>query len=380
MSEAEERISGIIRAYDAQGRHRTGTEVDRRSADWLAGLVRALGLEPSLEPFPLHRVNPLPSCIELDGHEITGLPLFDGTFTGEAGTQGRLGPLGSTAEIGLTALPPVEHATGPFREARRTGGHRGIVAVTRGGAPGIAALNAPDFATPFGPPVLQVGKEHEPWLEQAAAQGAGARLVVAATREQAEALNVTARIAGSEPGIPALVVMTPRSGWWQCASERGGGLACWIEAMRAVAERGTRRDVIFIASSGHELGHLGIEAFIARRPGLAEGALAWVHLGANIGAAAGGVRLAASDTELQRLALDALDREGASPAAVVAAGTAPNGEARNVHRRGGRYLSLVGSNSLFHLEADRWPGAVDAPAVTRHAAACAGLIVALAQG
>ena len=28
--------------------------------------------------------------------------------------------------------------------------------------------------------------------------------------------------------------MTPRSGWHANASERGGGLVCWLETMRAV--------------------------------------------------------------------------------------------------------------------------------------------------
>ena len=48
--------------------------------------------------------------------------------------------------------------------------------------------------------------------------------------------------------------MTPRSGWYSCASERGGGIACWLELMRTLNGRAPR-DVLFVASSGHELGH-----------------------------------------------------------------------------------------------------------------------------
>ena len=44
------------------------------------------------------------------------------------------------------------------------------------------------------------------------------------------------------------------------ASERGGGLACWLEIMRAVRNGKPARDVLFVASSGHELGHLGLAA------------------------------------------------------------------------------------------------------------------------
>jgi hypothetical protein len=58
---------------------------------------------------------------------------------------------------------------------------------------------------------------------------------------------------------------------------------------------------------------------------------------------------------------------------------APTGETRDVHRGGGRYVTLVGSNPLFHLPDDRWPHAVDANAVTRVAAAAAALVVKLTR-
>jgi hypothetical protein len=37
----EGRVAEILQAYDGQGDHRTGTEVDAASAEWLAGEVRA---------------------------------------------------------------------------------------------------------------------------------------------------------------------------------------------------------------------------------------------------------------------------------------------------------------------------------------------------
>jgi len=32
----EQRVASVIQAYDSQGNHRTGTEVDNASAEWLA--------------------------------------------------------------------------------------------------------------------------------------------------------------------------------------------------------------------------------------------------------------------------------------------------------------------------------------------------------
>ena len=41
----QERLGQIIGEYDAQGVHRTGTDVDIQSAEWLKGRIAALGLE-----------------------------------------------------------------------------------------------------------------------------------------------------------------------------------------------------------------------------------------------------------------------------------------------------------------------------------------------
>ena len=46
--------------------------------------------------------------------------------------------------------------------------------------------------------------------------------------------------------------------------------------------------------------------------------------------------------------------------------------------QGGRYITLVGTNRLFHLPRDRWPHAVDVPAIERVAAAAAAMVRALA--
>src|SRR5882757_10659055 len=77
----QQRIGAVIRAYENQGFHRTGTDVDRMSADWLANEVRQLGLEPAREEFPLSRVDPVGASLVVNDRTIEGLPLFDGTFT-----------------------------------------------------------------------------------------------------------------------------------------------------------------------------------------------------------------------------------------------------------------------------------------------------------
>jgi hypothetical protein len=115
----QNRIGTVIRAYGDQGFHRTGTEVDRISADWLANEVRQIGLEAVLEEFPLSHLDPLHASLEVNGRKIEGLPLFDGGFTDAAGVVGTVGNLNSDAAIGLTEIPPNAAETGPLGDARR---------------------------------------------------------------------------------------------------------------------------------------------------------------------------------------------------------------------------------------------------------------------
>jgi hypothetical protein len=381
-NERLDRVSRVIGVYDGQGVHRAGTDVDNRSAAWLLDQVKQIGIDGSLESFALDRVDPRACYVTADDRRAEGVPLFDGTFTREVGFIGRLGRPGSTAEIALT---DVDQA-GISSEGRgladlRRGPHQAIVVVTGGAQPGLTPMNAAAFSEPYGVPVLQVGSEHREWLEAIAHSGAPLHFVAHATRTRVDAQNVVASVrprAGA-PVLPPIVVMTPRSGWWQCASERGGGLACWLEAMRALAAAGAPRAATFVASSGHELGHLGLESFIHRRSDLVKGAAAWVHLGANIGAAKGRTRLQASDEAIEQMAVAALTGAGAGEQQRVPRGTVPAGEARNIHLGGGRYVSLLGSSPFFHSQADRWPVAVDAPAVSRFAAAVADVVVSLAS-
>jgi hypothetical protein len=226
------------------------------------------------------------------------------------------------------------------------------------------ASNAPEFWAPFGPPVLQVGSEAQTLLTEAAERHASVHLVAAATRTVAESFNVVGRLKGRDESLAPLVVMTPRSGWWHCAGERGGGLACWLEVMRALSEAGSPCDVIFVATSGHELGFYGVTAFLEHRPGFVKDARAWVHFGANIGASQEpDVRVSATHDDLERNTQKALERAGAGPATPVARGTTVGGESQVVARQGGTVVATVGGNALFHLEADRWPEAVDIEAV-----------------
>jgi hypothetical protein len=129
-----------------------------------------------------------------------------------------------------------------------------------------------------------------------------------------------------------------------------------MESIRAVSAAKAARPAIFIASSGHELGHYGLDAFLKEHQTLIKDAAAWIHLGANIGAAGGQMRLQASDDEIEGRMVRALDEASATVRQRVPRGTVPAGEARNIHVGGGR-RALLGA--AVSTRQDRWPAAVD---------------------
>jgi hypothetical protein len=382
FDDAQQRAARWLAAWDGQGIHRTATAGDEAGAEWLAREAAALGAAVTIEEFALDRLDPVAAFLEIGGERIDGVPVFDAPATDAAGIAGRLGPVGGDAEIVVAELSPRAVYGGEYERLRRPGGHRGFVILCAGERPGMGLLNAEHFREPYGAPAVHVATEARAMVLAAAGAGAPARLIAHSRRAPARARNVVVTLAGSGGAGSPVVVMTPRSSWWQSTAERGGGIVAWLETLCALLDAPPARPVIFTANTGHELDHLGLDDFVARRPGddrpVRQGGASWVHYGANLGAAGGTLSVVSPDDDLRALAAAELGHAGqpheAAPKTFV-----PSGETRDIHRAGGRYLTLVGTNKLFHLPQDRWPDAVDIDAVTRIAAAAARIVLTLTR-
>jgi hypothetical protein len=379
------RATTWLKAWDSHGNHRTATPGDEQGAEWLAAEARAIGAEVAFERFALDRVDVDAAFLEVEGERIPGEKMFDAPDTPD-GRVMALATVGaglddpSQADVHVLELPPKAVYGPDFTRFRRETRSKAVVVVTKGAAPGLALLNAEAFTAPFGPPILLVSSTVGPRLIAAVRAGAAMRVVVRSRRVRAEARNVVVSLAGRERGRPPLVVMTPRSSWWQSTAERGGGLVCWLEALRALKASPPGRDVVFTANSGHELGHIGLDDFIARRPGWDRpGGASWVHYGANIGAAQGELHIMSNADDLRGLFQGALSAAGFPANRLAEKDFVPNGETRDIHRAGGHYLTLMGTNRLFHLPQDRFPDAVSVEAIARIAAGSAASVVALSR-
>ena len=379
--DAEARAAEWLAAWDAQGIHRTATAGDQADADWLMRETVRLGINSAFEEFALDRLDPVAAYLEIDGVRIPGVPVFDAPATAPGGVVGPLGPVDGEAAIAFAELSPGIAYTPDYERLRREAKHLGLAIVCTGAQPGLGLLNAERFPEPYGAPAIHVSSEAREMVLAAAARGALARLVADSRRTPARARNLVLTLPGRDRKRAPLVVMTPRSSWWQSTAERGGGIVCWLEALRALLAAPPACDVVFTANSGHELGHLGLDALVAGRAGwerpVAEGGAVWVHFGANLGAVGGELLVQSAAGELAALAAAELTHAGRAPDRIMPRTLVPSGETRDIHRAGGRYLTLVGSNPLFHLPQDRWPHAVDADVVARIATAVSRLVVRL---
>jgi hypothetical protein len=380
QDERAERVRAVIAEYDQQGEHRTGTAVDDVSARWAVRALAGAGLTARVEPFAFQRFVQRRAVVMLGGLR-NGLAAFDGGITGSGGVVGRLGPLGGAAEIGVVLIAPSPRpdALAELERLRRARHHRAIVVLPEQGAQhgDLALLNADHADAPDETPVVQLAGSNTWPLLEGARTGATARVIVEAERTPATGLNVVARRPGADATLAPLIVMTPRSGWFACASERGGGLAALFEIARALELEPPARDVHLVLTSGHELGFLGLRAWLAQHAALGERAAAWLHLGANFAAAGGDVLVQSSDAGLEALARSAFAAAGRVPARFVQPGTAPLGEAREIATH--PYVSILGTNPRFHAPDDRWPDAVDLPKTLSLCAALAALAAQLAR-
>jgi len=357
-----------IRAYEAMGWHRTGWEGDDAAADWLIAELGAAGIEAREQRFRAPRWEWERAEVHVaGGRTIFGEPLSDGPLKAGVVAPLRSAPDGQNVCIAVwrtepsQPLPLDNSVYGRLEELRALGAQ--AVLLVMGDEHGNKVLrNAERPWDPIDLPVLQVASADADSL----IEGAIGELVIEGRREVVEARNVVAEIAGADGEAAPAALITPKSGWFTCAAERGGGIAVWLAVAERIAggER-PRRGLRLVASSGHELHHLGLEAYLeSLGDGVTEVA-AWVHLGASIGAKRGTARLAASDAELMALAQSALSAAGIEREA-FAVGRSGYGEARNIAEVGGRYVSLLGGHPYFHSPMDTFERTVDADLVVRH--------------
>jgi hypothetical protein len=356
-----DRAARLVAAFDASGVHRASTPGDAASGAWLVEEAEHVGASVTRMAVALDRTVITAAHLECGGQRIDGLPMFDAPPAREV--RGRLVPCGESGEIGyLEMAPNAASIKGqPMEAIRRETRHAALVVATRVTGESLAPINAQFFPGTIGPPTLLVAGMQHAFLAEQAKAGAQATFVADYSREPAHSFNVIAEVEGSE--LPPIAVVTPRTGWWESTAERAGGLVAWLAAVESAAS--AKRALHGYATCGHELGHVGLDALIARDETLARAPRCWLHLGANLGCASNlTLFVRATDPAEGEAMSDLLAAEGyprehirVEPAAKL------SGEGWDLARHGARVLSLAGANAHFHAASDRWPANVNAAGI-----------------
>lgn len=354
-------LRGWIEDYAGLGLHRTGSPGDEATNRWLLRLLHERGIAAACTPFSFPRLAWRDAAVFAGTARIEGTPLFDAGSTGPEGVGG--------------TIPVLEDPDAATLESALDGpGDAAGMIVVSGDPDGYVRLrNAERMDCPWPIPVLQVARRDAAPLLQAARAAAALRLVIDCERLDGEASNVVADI----PAVGAegtVVLMTPKTGWFGCAAERGGGIAIALAMAQVAADMpGRRRHLRILFTGGHELGHRGLLAYLAQNTVLRARATFWLQLGASIGAReASSMRVFTRDEALRDWFPGVLLRHRAGPVALAPADLRPHGESREVFDR--PFLSLAGGHPRFHSPGDLPGRTVDTDAVARYAHALLELL------
>ncbi len=250
--------------YAALGDHRTGEPVEALTVDWLGEQLSSYGASVRLQEYSFTRYRW--SCdVTIDRQPVQSIPLFYsgiGKVRSDRPTVGTIAP-GSAAGL--------EQAVDGLQELQMSAASTPapiVVAATDGPTGSLVALNRKP-TTPEGVPIVCVAGRHSQELGSC-----DVHVDFRASIELATSTNVVATF--GPPTERPLLIVTPLSGWFRCAGERGTGIALALHAARQLSSVGP---VTLVATTGHELGHLGSHAFEHE---LESTPSAVIHLGASL--------------------------------------------------------------------------------------------------
>lgn len=332
-----------VKAYSALGEHRTASEADRKTSDWLLKQLEGVGFTARLAPFRVRQFQFASASLTVDGRPIPCFPLWPPRATGAAPVRAGIAHGAVKGGAAVVRLPKGFAVTPEHLAAIQPLIDRGaaaVIGVTPSESGELMALNVAADAQPWPVPVMLVGLPDEVNLLGAA----GAAISIQGRDEpRAEAFNVVAEIGA---GKKRIVVSTPSSGWFHCAGERGPGVAIWLALARWASHRESNARYIFVATSGHELGEQGMRHYLSTAP-KADQVDAWLHLGASIAAKGSTRRLMTNRREF----LPALSRQFSVDPRPEWTQTPP-GELGQLAALKYPCFGIAGSHRLFHSPGD----------------------------
>jgi hypothetical protein len=387
--------------------HLTGSREEAVTQSWVSGELARAGLETGSDAYTFLRFAPATVALTVSGQELGSLaPRFYSGTTPPGGISRQLvyAGLGSGQEdaqagvagkLEVIEVPMADDVASPTLDqafaAAKAAGAAGLIAVTEGPQDYAVQEDIDSRQGMQGLPTVFVGRRTGSGVIAAAEAGEPATLTLTAAVGTGCDRDVYGVLPGADPAH-YVVVGTPTSGFDAAASERGAGVAIMLGLARHYAELAARDrpfTMVFVATSGHEIGFLGLPLFMEVHPEWFADAEAYVHLGASVAAAQ---LVEAPDGSVERLPSGDQTRlfyvsENPLLAPAVQGQFAGTGTAtassspavRNVGEQAYPYhagvpiVSISGSSYYFHTRGDE-PDGVDEPLLASMAAGFRGSV------
>ncbi len=367
-----DRLMADVTRYESFGLHRYGSPGADAALDWIAAELAAAGLAVTEQRFTMDRQYVFErGTLEVEGRQLDILPQW---WIPEDRASIKL-----TAPI---APPGLLRLSLPYdRGAYLNDSHRARLAEAFAQKPAAVLLdighpsgeiftyNVDQASPPWPVPVLLVASRDVPHLRPGATATVSLR---GAYRRGVEGRNIVARLDRGRGQW--LVISTPVTSWFTSTCERGPGIAGFLAMARLAKARFTDHDLVFVATSGHEIGHGGMEHFMRNGAPPPESTAAWAHFGSSLACRDPVVTAINSSAALASLVdhhfagIDGL-RLTAEKAAI--------GELREVHAAGyANFFGMAGSHEYFHTPVDS-AAAVDPDLLTPMAKAFASTLAAV---
>ncbi|MFC6191738.1 hypothetical protein ACFP1I_09035 [Dyadobacter subterraneus] len=267
------------------GIHRTGTEGDNKTSEWLKGILDNNGFKTEYVTFPVEQFFPEKTELKIGKKSIEVFPIWpvlkaEVQITAQlielkkdgGDVSGKIVWINQQSKERSFSFMDEDNAA----EIKKIidGGAKAIILVADNAAGEIAAINTlPGVSYPI--PVVQVApKDVENLLA-----GGTASLTVTGKLKKVTARNIQGSIG---EGDKTIIISTPISGWFTCGGERGPGIATFTALAKWVASQKFPYKFIFTGNSGHELAqHQGTHIFLHEKAPKSADVRLWVHLGAS---------------------------------------------------------------------------------------------------
>ena len=290
-----------LSAYASLGpHHRAGTTANEDTVNWLESELQSIGLATGVQSFEFQRYLPQTASLSVGSFSPEVFPLY---YSGRTGSSQEIqaplvdAGLGTALDFALhpaagkialveipMPLPGLAATLGNAISSARMAGAVAMVASIEGPLNEISSPDVDERTGLCGFPVLIIGKVDGSALRQHA--GEMASFVLNADYGTATSWNVVGILPSA--GDDVIVIGTPITGWFTAAAERGAGVGAMLTLARHFAAKAQSQPLpqtlLFLGTSGREIGFLGLEKFLQGNASLIPKITAYLHFGAGLAA------------------------------------------------------------------------------------------------